>query len=122
MRIKTNIYHFTADNGESYEDFTGYAETVYAKNEDEAVRKGVAILRNKLGENARICEAVANLVFESVEMDVPTPEPLREVIEGIAFEFDFGTKNLTIDGRYALLPSGMDKLRRFLEMVISNLK
>lgn len=122
MKIKTNIYHFTADNGLQYEDFTGYSEVVYAQNEDEAIKKGVAMLQNKLGQDATICHAEAFLVYENVEMDVPVPLPLRETIGCLNFKFDFETKNLTIDGFYVMTPADIDKLRRFLERVISNLK
>lgn len=96
MRIKTNIYHFSASNGLSYEDFTGYSETVYARNEDEAVKKGVAILKCKLGQDAEICHPEATLVFENVEMEVPTPSPFTVDVDGVEFTYFYDLDRLGV--------------------------
>lgn len=98
MKILTNIYHVSADNGEQYEDKSDFATTVHARNENEAVQKGLDQLAEKTGydRNIGFHNAYAELVYSNVELEVPTPDPFTVDVDGVAFTYYYDLDRLEV--------------------------
>jgi hypothetical protein len=99
MKIKTNIYHVTADNGLTREDRNDFSTTIHAKNEDEAVKKGVSDLSSEFGLNLNcFYHGHAVLIYKDVVIEVVTPEPLKTTIADVDFTYDYESDKLTLPG------------------------
>lgn len=98
MRIKTNIYHCTADNGEKYEDFTSFSATIQARNQKEADRLGLEYLVASTGiYKEKLCNFSADLRFENIEMEVETPTPFKRDIGSNTLTYHFDQDVLNLD-------------------------
>jgi len=97
MKILTNIYHVSADNGEKYEDKSEYSATVHARHEDEAVKKGIAVMAEKAGIPAeRLDNVYAELAFSNVELEVATPDPFTVDVDGVEFTYHYDLDRLEV--------------------------
>ena len=104
MKIKTNIYHITADNGQQYEDYTPFSVTIHAQNEEQAIRKGLdKISKDFFIDRAALTNGSAELVFANVEIEVPTPDPIQKDIGSNTVTYHYDRKQLEIN-------SGLDKV------------
>lgn len=126
MKIKTNIYHVTADNGESYEDFTGYAATIQAKSEKDVIQLGLKKLAEVSGmESENLCHFDSTLVFENVELEVPTPEPVTITVDDVDFTYHYDREVLEVKIAYEsaeISKKYLDGLAAYLNTLVKTLQ
>jgi hypothetical protein len=126
MKLKTNIYHVTADNGQQYEDYTSFSVTIHAQNEEQAIRKGLdKISKDFFIDREALTNGSAELIFADAEIEVPTPEPLKATISEIDFNFYFDTNCLFIgigSKGYTFNAGEIRAIHNYLTNIVGNLK
>lgn len=127
MKIKTNIYHVSADNGFDYEDFRQWEDTIYANNDTLAYKKAKRVLSEKSGiESNLLCNISVVCRFENVTMDIPTLDPITKTIEEVNFAFDgkelrIGIDEVTSSVHYCFSPDSISLIKDYIDEVFETL-